>query len=118
MKWIIPAVFGVMLASTALAETRFLADMDDMPLAPGLTEIDGERLVFDKAEGRILRTAARGAVTSVAVREFYVKTLPSLGWLPVSERPDKLLSDREGERLEITLEGSSPVVVRFALQPR
>ena len=115
-------ILGTMLALTMVtqgaAETRVLADMDDMPLAPGLAEIEAERLVFDKAEGRILRTAASGVTTADAVRDFYLTTLPALGWRVTGTEAGYLMLDREHERLEILIEGTRPVFVRFALQPR
>lgn len=108
-------------AGGALAETRFLKDIEDMPLAPGLAEVEGEGIVFDKPEGRIVRTLARGNVPAAAVRSFYVKTLPALGWVGsgTGTWTGTLAYARERERLEITIEssGDGPVTVRFALQP-
>lgn len=115
---ILGVVFGFFLGARVAAETLFLADMDDMPLAPGLTEIDAERVVFDKPEGRIVRTAAQGAVTQQAVREFYADTLPALGWTTAAGQGRGLQFERERERLEITIEAGPPVLVRFAVQPR
>ncbi len=94
---------------SAFAQTVFLQDLEDMPLVPGLAEIDSERVMFDKPEGRIVRTAAEGIVTGAAVQSFYTKTLPSLGWTAVpsgAETPNgrSLWFDREGERLEIRWE--------------
>lgn len=118
-------------AGGAMAETRFLKDIEDMPLAPGLAEVEGEGIVFDKPEGRIVRALARGDVPAAAVRGFYVKTLPALGWAGVGAGTGTgtgagvLSYARERERLEITIEspgpgagkGDGPVTVRFALQP-
>lgn len=109
---------SIVLAATVAAETRFLADMDDMPVAPGLQEIEAERLVFDKAEGRILRTAASGLMSPKEVRDFYTTSLPALGWQLKDAEPRYLMFDREHERLEISIEGTRPVLVRYALQPR
>lgn len=117
-KFFLGTMLALTVSANVAAETRFLADMDDMPLAPGLQEIETERLVFDKAEGRILRTAASGVTTLAAVRDFYVATLPALGWRVTGTDTGYLMLDREHERLEIVIEGTMPVFVRFALQPR
>lgn len=118
------------------SEARFLADLTDIPLAEGLSEVERERLVFDKPEGRIVRTAATGKIEPATVLNFYRATLPQLGWLeaepelaapelaaPVfeSQAPGdgRLLFLREDERLEISLETVyEHLIVRFFLEPR
>lgn len=114
-------------------EARFLADLTDIPLAAGLSEVERERLVFDKPEGRIVRTAATGKIDPAEVLTFYRETLPQLGWTQAEPDPDpaaaafesqapgdgRLLFLREEERLEISLETVYEyLIVRFFLEPR
>ena len=51
-----------------------------MPIAEGLEEISGEGLAFDSAYGRVVTAVARGRADIGAVRDFYRRVLPALGW--------------------------------------
>lgn len=128
----------VLVAGTgARAETdmvsevpAFLADLSDVPLAPGLLEVEGERLVFDKPEGRIVQAVATGKRPVSEIAGFYRETLPQLGWelLPATDakeatppdvEADRLVFARDLEQLEIRLETVyQTLVVRFSLEPR
>jgi hypothetical protein len=69
------------LSVLAIAAAFFSA-MEDMPLAPGLTEVPGASTLFDKANGRIVQLVATGPVARDQVLRFYADTLPQLGWRP------------------------------------
>lgn len=98
----------------ALAESAYLADIDDLPLAPGLIEDPNARVSFDKPAGRIVEAAAAGDTTSQDVRGFYNQTLPGLGWVPRGPA----LWQRNGESLAIRIAPDGPpVVVRFSIAP-
>lgn len=104
---------GVSLAGSA---QTFIAGTEDIPLMPGLVEVVGAGLVFDKPDGRIVEAYAEGrGLASVQVLGFYRQTLPQLGWKPISD----LQYQREGEdlRLSISTE-SNRLVVRFDIAPR
>ena len=75
------AVFfaALMFSAPALADARFFSAIDDLPLAPGLSETRGG-FAFDGPEGRIIGARAAGAATPDAVRAFYAASLPALGW--------------------------------------
>lgn len=95
--------------------TTFLADVDDLPLAPWLVEDAGSRVAFDKPEGRIVQALASGRTNPAAVRSFYADTLPALGWKPAGA--DRWT--RGTETLDLNLEtANSGVVVRFAIAPK
>ena len=66
--------------SALVAAAAFFSAIEDMPLAPGLTEAPGASTVFDKPEGRIVQLVASGRVDRDAVLRFYGETLPQLGW--------------------------------------
>jgi hypothetical protein len=104
------------LVSAARAED-FLSVLDDMPLAPGLTELADQAAGFETPAGRIIDAAATGATEAQAVSTFYAGTLPALGW--VREGPGRFVRDQE--RLTIaTTAGATKgqVVVRFSVRPR
>lgn len=98
----------------ALAESAYLADINDLPLAPGLIEDPNARVSFDKPVGRIVEAAAAGDTTPQDVLGFYNQTLPGLGWVPRGPA----LWERSGESLAIRIAPAGlPVVVRFSIVP-
>jgi hypothetical protein len=105
-------------ASAALAADAFVAGIEDVPLMPRLVEHAEQRLKFDSPGGRVVETLASGAVARGDVLEFYARTLPELGWRPVTDG----VWSREGERLRIEFpaqRGATPgqTLVRFYLAP-
>jgi hypothetical protein len=99
------------------ARVAFVSDIEDLPLMPGLAEIDETAMVFDTPGGRIIEALTSGPVSRDQVVRFYAATLPQLGWSADGET----LFRREGETLELHF-SDPPVVagqlaVRFALAP-
>ena len=83
-----------------------------MPIAEGLEEIPGEGMAFDSAYGRVVTAVARGRADIGAVRDFYRRVLPALGW--EAEAGDSYR--RDGARLTIELRGhGGSVTARFRL---
>ena len=100
-------------AAPALAAGAFLAEFEDLPLAPGLTEQPGG-VLFESPNGRIVEATAEGRVASHQVLAFYAQTLPQLGWVPVDETSYR----RDNEILRIVVDGSrAPVSVHFSVAP-
>ena len=108
--------FVYLLATTmAVGADRFVSGIPDLPLMPGLEEIDGSTMVFSKPQGRIIEVAARGAVTRDAVRAFYGQTLPQLGWR--KKGPGRW--HRESEVLSFDVkDGKQGLVVQFSIVPQ
>lgn len=108
--WCILAVF----TGGAVADSGYLADVDDLPLPPGLSEDDSARVVFDKPEGRIVEAQATGSGTPAGVEDFYAGALPALGW---QARGNGAWS-RGDEVLQLTISQDGPqVVVRYLITP-
>jgi hypothetical protein len=100
-------------AIPALANGGFLTEIEDLPLAQGLTEAPGG-LLFDTADGRIVEAIASGNVDAQQVRGFYAETLPQLGWQSLGG----LTFRRDNEILHVVIEDKHhPIVVRFSLAP-
>lgn len=92
----------------------FLQRIEDIPLAPGLTEKPDAGLVFAAAGERIVEAVAEGPVSAGQVSAFYSSTLPQLGW----EEQGALLFKRDTELLTISLSpGPGGLTVAFSLQP-
>ena len=93
----------------------YVADVADLPLMDGLEEVSEAGMAFDKPSGRIVEAYAHGAVATAAVRRFYRRTLPQLGWQRLG--PNRFA--REDEELEIDYLGDDgDLTVRYTLQPR
>lgn len=113
------------LAYSAHAEEKaagYLDAIEDMPLMDGLSETGEGGIVFDKPNGRIVRSIAEGKVSPAAVRRFYIDTLPQLGWVRHQKLElikDLLVFRRETERLEIqTVSKTGGMTeVRFSIEP-
>lgn len=97
-------------------EVRFFSTLTDIPLMPGLYEVTKDSLSFDKAEGRIVETAAASeTLNSSQIRAFYAAALPQLGW--IASDGDSYL--REGEKLTLRLESEGGLhIVHLSLSPR
>lgn len=82
---------------------------------PGLDQTTDSGTVFDTPAGRVIEAYAGGPVAIGDVDAFYAKTLPQLGWHPLSARRYR----REGEILEITPRPADKALirVRFYLSP-
>jgi hypothetical protein len=111
------AVFLGVAAPEAVA-ADFFRSIDDLPLAPGMTETAEQGVEFDSPAGRIVTAAAASEAGQKAgidgVRAFYRKALPPLGWRHVSADTYR----REGERLTLSFaKAGAGVVVRVRLVP-
>ncbi len=104
-------------ASVAVGQDakRFVAGVDELPLAPDLTEEPGA-VVFDKPGGRIVEADATGAPSdAAAVRRFYVSVLPAFGWRVAGDLD--FVRDGEALAIEIT-ERDGTLGVHFSITPR
>ncbi len=114
------SLFALVLSALPLegalqaADPAYIAGVEDLPLMPGLREIESAGTVFDSAGGRIVEAYATGDVSEPAVTAFYGETLPQLGWMPAQAA----LFTRGGETLRLDyLHYGKGLTVRFTLSP-
>ena len=91
----------VLLASFSLAtsvyafKTQFFTSVIDLPLMSGFVELEDSAVIFDKPSGRIVETIATGTASKEKAMNFYLQSLPQLGWEAIGEgryvREDELL---------------------------
>ncbi len=111
---------ATILAPTARAGSAgwsYLAEVDDLPLAPGLVELPNGTL-FDAPQGRIVEATAEArpatAASGAEVHSFYEAVLPQLGW----KETGNLAFARDRERLTIEIDDARrPLAVHFSLRP-
>jgi len=108
----------VLIAAPVAAHADgFVPGTEDLPLMAGLVSVAGSAVVFDKPEGRIVESAARGKLTRYAVTRFYTQTLPQLGWRHIAGVPATWT--RAGERLRLDFRGpDGDLTVGFMLAPQ
>ena len=87
----------------------FLTAIEDMPIAPGLTEKVDSGITFNTPGGRIVSVEAHGNARIPAVRTFYAKALPPLGW--VSSGTDAYRRDDERLTLRFAANNGKLTVV-------
>ena len=113
----IPLAVLFVLAAPPAAQVQqagFVTEVEDLPLMPGLSQIEDAGLIFDTPAGRIVEVYAQGPVERPAVLGFYRTTLPELGWRPAGKAEFR----REGETLTLDfLPGGDALIVRFTLKP-
>jgi hypothetical protein len=101
-------------AATPAHAADFLKAIEDVPLPAGMAE-QGEPLVFESEQGRVVRTSAEGQVGAAEISSFYAQSLPALGWKPSA---DGASYERENERLTIAIREPAsvrPVRITFEL---
>jgi hypothetical protein len=104
---------SAMAAPGLSASARFLAELPDVPLMAGLTEVDS--FAFDDEAGRIVECIATGRVARADAIAFYRKALPQLGW----SEAGGLKFRRGKEELSLEMLGADgSLTVRFLLAPR
>ena len=98
------AVLMIAFASLAYAmDDDFIPHMGDVPLMEGLTEVESERVVFDKPGGAIVDVTLKGQMSKDAVFAFYNKSLSALGWIETETQSTTTRNfSREGQVLSIT----------------
>ena len=92
----------------------FFELLEDVPVMPELEPVADAGIEFDTPSGRIVEAYAIGGTSRKAVRSFYRRTLPQLGWQ--AGAGDAFL--REDESLSIDFFGTDgELTVRFTIAP-
>ena len=102
-------------ADTHNDEPVFFATLQDVPVMPGLTELEGRSFSFDKPEGVIKEVAASiGDVNEDQVLHFYQVTLPQFGWGKINDTE----FFRKNEYLEISFEkDQDDQIIKIMIRP-
>ncbi|MCC6598690.1 MAG: hypothetical protein IT559_07870 [Alphaproteobacteria bacterium] len=93
----------------------FFSALQDVPLMPGLREINEQTVIFDKPDGRIVESFAEIEDGSQeAVLRYYSASLPPFGW---TKRHDgRFLRDKEILELRFQQLGDD-VFLRISVMP-
>ena len=97
-----------------IASEEFAHGSEDVPLLVGMEKISEYSLGFDSNSGSIVSSTYNSNLNQKEVRDFYIKTLPQMGWQIVKNLEEKIALKRERENLEIEfLQENGKAVVRF-----
>ncbi len=95
-------------------EKQYVLGTSDVPLFAGLGFIEEDSANFDTMIGNIVISKYVGDFKLKTVKEFYLQTLPQLGWVLVDNKTETMSFKREKDKLEIKLSyASKGLYVRF-----
>lgn len=92
----------------------FVQGSEDIPLLSSMEKIFDESLGFDSAEGSIMSSSYQTKTDLAQIKNFYLSTLPQMGWQLIETNETKAGFKRENERLEIEfINHDNKNVIRF-----
>ena len=93
---------------------QFVNQNTDLPLMEGLSQIDEDSVGFDGETGSIVSVSYESKIVFSEVQKFYLETLPQMGWKLSSNENDKLIFNREKDKVEIEFyDDDSKNIVKF-----
>ncbi len=98
----------------------FVSGFEDIPLMEGLKQIESDNVAFGNEETRYLE-AQLVAVRKKSfqnIKDFYIKTLPQLGWTLKESSASFLRFYRETDILEINRISEKPLKISISLKNR
>ncbi len=103
------------ISATCKAES-FIEGMEDIPLAPHLTQIAPQNFSFGNEETRIIEAYFKSdKTTSDKVESFYLDSLNQLGWTFKGKTKNIIIFERNQEELDIITENLKPLLIRVTL---
>jgi len=90
--------------------------LSGIPVMEGLEEDLTQRVVFDKAEGRIIRTILVGNVAPAEAAAFYREVLFQLGWVEEASGAEMTFI-RDEEVLTLSFSGTETLLLTISLKP-
>ena len=113
----LPLAGWLITASAAAAE--FIEGMEDIPAAPAMQQVPGNDVSFGNDESRFVEAYLSGKKASFKkVSDFYLETLPQLGWHFTGQDKNSLHFERDDERLDIVREKTAPLLIRITLKSK
>lgn len=94
-----------------------LRDLIGIPVMEGLHEDLESRIMFDKAEGRIVHIVLVGNRSSEDAEAFYRETLFQLGWREMRSVNGTFIFLREDESLTMVINQDSSLTIELDLAP-
>lgn len=116
---ILTFVFACIFSFSTPVGAAFIEGLEDVPLAPGLTQVQQDNISFGNEESRLIEVYLTSAKIGFAkVERFYKETLPQMGWIYQGKRDNTLTFYREGEMIDIVRESVKPLSVRITVKSK
>lgn len=98
---------------------EFIDGMEDVPLMSDLQQITKDDIYFGNEETRLIEAYLTSKkINFNKVKQYYIESLPQLGWIYQGNRGNNLLFYRDGETLEVVKESFSPLIVRVTIKTK
>lgn len=111
------AVFLLLPASVpAAGNTAYFSAMPDLPLPPGMSENTDDTVRFDQPEARVIALRAHGKIQISDIKQFYIQTLPALGWKPTGG--NRFVREDEVLELDAVSRSDGMTALRILVNPR
>ena len=114
--------FSILVISALIsfnAHAAFIEGLEDVPLLNGLQQVQKDNISFGNEESRLVEAYFTSSKIGFAkVENFYIETLPQLGWIYQGKRDNILSFDRDGETLDIAKESTKPLIVRITVKSK
>jgi hypothetical protein len=99
-----------------IASDEFVQGSEDIPLLVAMEKTSDEAIGFDSNSGSIVSSSYRSDVAYMEVKNFYINTLPQMGWNVTKNLETKVVFKREKESLEIEFTQENEVnIITFFL---
>lgn len=84
-------------------KTEFVTGSEDIPVLEGLSQTEDEsfNLGFDSESGSIASSSYLSKIPEIEIRNFYLKTLPQMGWVLLTQNQEHLIFKRENKTVDI-----------------
>lgn len=107
-------VLGISLNANA---TEFIFGLEDIPLADGFEQ--GENISFGNEASRFVETKiTKEDGNFEELKDFYIDTLPQLGWSIQENKENSVSFTREDEEVEIATEKDKPFEARITVKSK
>lgn len=112
-------LFSILLTFHSFA-MDFVSGFEDIPLMDGLKQIESGDIAFGNEETRYVEAqlVAVRKKNFQKVKDFYIKTLPQLGWTLQESSASFLRFYREDDILEINRISENPLKISISLKNR
>ncbi len=112
-------LFSILLVFNSFA-MDFVSGFEDIPLMEGLKQIESDDIAFGNEETRYLEAqlVAVRKKNFQNIKDFYIKTLPQLGWTLKESSASFLRFYRETDILEINRISENPLKISISLKNR
>lgn len=105
-------------ANINVLANSFVSGIEDIPLMNGLNQVQSDIIFFGNEETRYIEIELNtdSGLSFEDIKEFYIKTLPQLGWNIKESNKLNILFNREKDILELKTSTHNPLKILLILK--